>query len=102
MTINEKRFYLLRSYRTIVAAYDIAEEKLHLAQEYFGADHTILNGDSRIFLEQVNEITGGRGFDVTVEAVGIPSTFLNCVDAAAFGGRVVVIGVSKSVKLWCC
>ena len=79
-----------------VTVCDIAEEKLHLTQEYFGADHTILNGDSRIFLEQVNEITGGRGFDVTVEAVGIPSTFLNCVDAAAFGGRVVVIGVSKS------
>lgn len=34
VTINGKRFYLLRSYRTIVAAYDIEEEKLYIRGYY--------------------------------------------------------------------
>ena len=34
-------------------------------------------------------------FDVAIEAVGLPSTFQNCIDAACFGGRVVLIGVGK-------
>lgn len=58
-------------------------------------DHIIVNKDNNTFLEKVEELTGGNNFDVTVEAVGLPSTFLNCIDAAAFGGRVVVIGVAK-------
>ena len=37
----------------------------------------------------------GNGFDVAIEAVGLPSTFQSAVDAAAFGGRVVLIGVGK-------
>lgn len=32
---------------------------------------------------------------MTVECVGLPSTFQNCLDAACFGGRVALIGVSK-------
>ena len=40
-------------------------------------------------------ITGGSGFDVTIEAVGLPSTFQNCIDAACFGGRMALIGVGK-------
>ena len=74
---------------------DIAEEKLQYAQEHFQVDHIIVNKDNNTFLERVEELTGGNNFDVTVEAVGLPSTFLNCIDAAAFGGRVVVIGVAK-------
>lgn len=32
---------------------------------------------------------------MTIEAVGLPNTFQNCLDAACFGARVVLIGVSK-------
>ena len=32
---------------------------------------------------------------MTIEAVGLPSTFQNCIDAAAFGGNVVLIGIGK-------
>ncbi len=45
--------------------------------------------------EEVRRITNGNGFDVTIEAVGLPSTFQNCIDCAAYGGRVVLIGVGK-------
>jgi 2-desacetyl-2-hydroxyethyl bacteriochlorophyllide A dehydrogenase len=73
---------------------DLAEKKLEYAKE-FGVDGIILNDSPENFEERVNKITNGNGFDVTIEAVGLPSTFQNCIDAAAFGGRVVLIGVGK-------
>lgn len=73
---------------------DVSEEKLKLALE-FGVDGTILNDSPESFDRQVEKITDGNGFDVTIEAVGLPSTFQNCIDAACFGGRMVLIGVGK-------
>ena len=56
----------------------------------------IKNDSEENFAKCVEEITGNHhGFDVCIEAVGLPSTFQNCIDAAAFGGRVVLIGVGK-------
>lgn len=74
---------------------DIAEKKMNYAIETFGLDGGILNDNHADFIQKVEEITGGNYFDVTIEAVGLPSTFLNCIEAAAFGARVVQIGVGK-------
>lgn len=74
---------------------DVAPEKLAYARETLGFKGTILNSSQGAFDEQVKEITDGNGFDVTVEAVGLPSTFLDCINAACFGGRMIQIGVSK-------
>ena len=74
---------------------DIAPKKLDHAVEIFDLAGRILNDSPEHFAEQVQEITNGNGFDVTIEAVGLPATFLSCVDAAAFGGRVVQVGVGK-------
>lgn len=73
---------------------DVSEGKLEMARE-FGVHGTILNDTPEHFEEKVKTITGGNGFDVTIEAVGLPSTFQNCIDGACFGGRVVLIGVGK-------
>lgn len=73
---------------------DVAQGKLEYAKQ-FGIDGTLLNDSAEHFAQQVKDITNGDGFDVTIEAVGLPSTFQNCIDAAAFGGRVVLIGVGK-------
>ncbi|WP_371381205.1 zinc-binding alcohol dehydrogenase family protein [Sporomusa aerivorans] len=73
---------------------DTQQEKLNYALQ-LGADGAILNDSPENFTAKVNEITKGNGFDVTIEAVGLPSTFQNCIDAAAFGGRVVLIGIAK-------
>ena len=44
----------------------------------------IKNDSEEEFMNRVNEITGEHhGFDVCIEAVGLPSTFQNCIDAAA-------------------
>jgi len=73
---------------------DVAQPKLDYARE-LGVDGTILNSSPEALQKAVDEITCGGGFDVAIEAVGLPSTFQNCIDAAAFGGRVVLIGVGK-------
>jgi threonine dehydrogenase-like Zn-dependent dehydrogenase len=77
-----------------VAMADIAEKKLSYAKD-LGVDEIILNTSKEVFDEKVKELTEGNGFDVCIEAVGLPSTFLDCIDAACFGGRVVQIGVGK-------
>lgn len=74
---------------------DIAKQKLDYAYKEFNLDGIILNDSPENFESQVSDITNGNGFDVTIEAVGLPSTFQNCIDAATFGGRVVLIGVGK-------
>lgn len=73
---------------------DVSEGKLKMAEE-FGVDGTLLNDSQENFDKRVAELTNGEGFDVTIEAVGLPSTFQNCIDACAFGGRMVLIGVGK-------
>ena len=83
---------------------DILPEKLKHDVESFGFAGSICNDSPEALMEGVERITGSRvvngkkvlnGFDVTAEAVGLPSTFQNAIDAVAFGGRVALIGVSK-------
>jgi 2-desacetyl-2-hydroxyethyl bacteriochlorophyllide A dehydrogenase len=75
---------------------DVAESKLEIAGREFGIHHTILNDVPETFIEKIQEITNGEGFDVVMEAVGIPETFQNSLDAAAVGGKVVSIGTGKA------
>ncbi|BDA83130.1 sorbitol dehydrogenase [Aureimonas sp. SA4125] len=77
-----------------VTALDIAADKLALACD-FGAAHSIdaASGDKA---EAVQRITGGDGFDVVIEAVGVPETFTEAIDFACFCGRVVYIGYCKA------
>jgi 2-desacetyl-2-hydroxyethyl bacteriochlorophyllide A dehydrogenase len=53
-----------------------------------GADHALEPGDRLV--SEVSELTDGRGVDVAIEASGSPAALQSCVDAAAFGGTVVV------------
>ena len=45
--------------------------------------------------ERLQEITGGAGPDVVIEAVGAPVTYQMAVNEVAFTGRVVCIGYAK-------
>lgn len=74
---------------------DVVEDKLKMVVENFGLDGYILNDSKDNFKEKVNIITNGDGFDVCLEAVGLASTFQLCIESVAFGGNVVLIGVSK-------
>ena len=74
---------------------DVAKAKIDYALNNFDIDGVILNKDHDEFLAKCAEITHGRGFDVAIEAVGLPITFQSCIDAVSYAGRVVVIGIGK-------
>jgi threonine dehydrogenase-like Zn-dependent dehydrogenase len=76
-------------------AIDIDDAKLRIAREA-GAAHTI-NASTEPLHEKLQELTGGHGPDVAIEAVGIPATFTECVEEVAFTGRVVYIGYAKDL-----
>lgn len=82
-----------QTYGAVVTIADVSTEKLEFAKG-FNVDHTILSNDT--FMDQVMKITNGDGYDVVVEAVGLPATFQNCIEAASFGGTMIQIGVGKS------
>ena len=43
--------------------------------------------------EQVAQATGGRGFDVVIEAAGAPAAMASAFPIAAHGGRIVFVGI---------
>jgi alcohol dehydrogenase len=51
-------------------------------------------------VEEIMKLTGSRGVDVAIEAVGVPATFAICQSIIAAGGHIANIGVhGKSVEL---
>jgi len=76
-----------------VSAVDVGDEKLALARR-LGAAYTI-NSSKEDLEGRIAAITGGRGADVVIEAVGRPETYTASIAAAAFTGRVVYIGYAK-------
>lgn len=73
---------------------DISEEKLDYARA-MGIERCIVNHSKEELLEAAAGATNGDFFDVCIEAAGVPESFVSCIDAAAFQGRVVDVGVSK-------
>ena len=61
-----------------IIAIDLADARLARALD-FGADVVINNGEEDA-LARVMEITGGRGVDTAIEAVGVPETFELCTE----------------------
>lgn len=72
---------------------DMMPNRLDKALEIGAAG--IIRTDKEDFAQRVKEITNGDGFDVCIECVGLPQTFQNCIDAAAFRGRIGLVGVGK-------
>ncbi|MBI2412692.1 MAG: zinc-dependent alcohol dehydrogenase family protein [Deltaproteobacteria bacterium] len=70
---------------------DVDDERLKRARS-FGATHTV-NTAKENAEESVMELTGGRGVDAAIEAVGIPKTFELCESIVAAGGHIANIGV---------
>ncbi|WP_426562611.1 zinc-dependent alcohol dehydrogenase family protein [Angustibacter sp. McL0619] len=81
-----------------VIAIDYDENRLGVAKQV-GATHCLNAGDPDV-VAQVMAHTDGFGVDVAVEAVGVPATFLMCVDLVRPGGNVANVGVhGKAVEL---
>ena len=70
---------------------DLDDNRLAVAK-HFGATATV-NSAAGDAAQQVMTLTGGRGVDAAIEAVGIPATFRLCEDIVAPGGTIANIGV---------
>ena len=75
-----------------IIAVDANNFRLGVAKEQGIADVT-LNPMEVDVTEEILKLTGGRGADVTIEAVGIEPTFNMALNAVRPGGNVSVIGV---------
>lgn len=77
---------------------DLDANRLEIAKR-FGATSTI-NSTAGDVADAVMKITGGRGVDTAIEAVGIPATFELCEKIVTPGGVIANIGVhGKKVDL---
>ena len=76
-----------------VLALDPEPERLLLAQK---AGAIPVNVRERHAQMAVHELTGGRGADVVIEAVGTPAAFESAVDVVRRGGTIVVVGMYTS------
>ncbi|AOW94118.1 S-(hydroxymethyl)mycothiol dehydrogenase [Rhodococcus sp. WMMA185] len=74
-----------------IIAIDRDDKKLDWAKD-LGATHTI-NGSTVDVVEAVQELTGGFGADVVVDAVGRPETWKQAFYARDLAGTVVLVGV---------
>ncbi len=77
-----------------IIALDIDDRKLENAQQ-FGATHTVntkdLDHDGVV--AAIQDLTGGFGADVVVDAVGIPATYKQAFYGRDLAGTVVLVGV---------
>ncbi|QRI63984.1 GNAT family N-acetyltransferase [Shinella sp. PSBB067] len=70
---------------------DLDENRLAVAQR-FGATRTV-RASGEEAARQVLALTGGKGVDTAIEAVGIPVTFELCQEIIAPGGVIANVGV---------
>jgi S-(hydroxymethyl)mycothiol dehydrogenase len=74
-----------------IIAVDLDDRKLEWAKD-FGATHTV-NSRERDAVAAIQELTGGFGADVVVDAVGRPETYKQAFYARDLAGTVVLVGV---------
>jgi alcohol dehydrogenase len=77
---------------------DLDDNRLAVAK-HFGATSTVNSTDGKA-VEAIMKMTGKRGVDTAIEAVGVPATFELCEKIVAPGGVIANIGVhGKKVDL---
>ncbi|MGD0190902.1 MAG: zinc-dependent alcohol dehydrogenase family protein [Rhizomicrobium sp.] len=70
---------------------DLDDNRLEVSLR-FGATTIVNNTDGKA-VEKILKMTGGRGVDTAIEAVGVPASFITCEDIVAPGGIIANIGV---------
>ena len=76
---------------TTIIAVDTASEKEAIARE-FGATHFCIADDTT--LQNIRDLTGGRGAEHVFEAVGLPSIQEAALEAVRPGGMLTLVGLS--------
>ena len=76
---------------SVIIMIDVDDNRLEVSKR-FGATATV-NSSGGTAAEKVMQLSGGRGVDTAIEAVGIPATFNLCEELVAPGGTIANIGV---------
>ena len=76
---------------TTIIAVDTDDQKLEWARG-FGATHTV-NARNNDVVAKIQDLTGGFGADVVIEAVGRPETYQQGFYARDLAGTLVLVGV---------
>jgi L-iditol 2-dehydrogenase len=83
---------------TSIIAIDMEAEKLALAKE-LGAHHSFMPADPAL-QKTVMELTGNRGVDIAIEAVGITATIQHAITLLRKGGTLTLLGnISPEVTI---
>jgi threonine dehydrogenase-like Zn-dependent dehydrogenase len=76
---------------SLIIGVDAIEKRLNLSRE-MGADE-VIDFTQEDPVAAIKRLTGGRGVDVAIEALGKPETFQWCLEATRPGGIVSSLGV---------
>jgi alcohol dehydrogenase len=76
---------------SLIIGVDSIEKRLHLSRQ-MGADE-VIDFTQEDPVAAIKRLTGGRGVDVAIEALGTQQTFQSCLDATRPGGIVSSLGV---------
>jgi threonine dehydrogenase-like Zn-dependent dehydrogenase len=76
-----------------VIGIDVDDGKLKTARKAGAAEG--INSKTSNAHERLMALTDGRGPDVVIEAIGLPTTYRAAVEEVAYAGRVVYIGWAK-------
>jgi alcohol dehydrogenase len=74
-----------------IISIDLDDHRLEVAKK-LGATQTVNSSDGKA-VEAVMRLTGGRGVDTAIEAVGVAATFAICEGIVTAGGVLANIGV---------
>lgn len=74
-------------------AIDVDDAKLEIARKAGATD--LVRSSKEDLHQRLSELTGGRGPDCIIEAIGLAQTFRASVEEVAFTGRIVYIGYAK-------
>ena len=77
-----------------IIAVDLLESRLEHAKR-FGATH-VVNASAGDPVEQIRDLTGGRGVDYAFEVVGLPITMRQAYDSLAKRGVAMVVGITPT------
>jgi L-iditol 2-dehydrogenase len=73
-----------------IVVFDVVPDKLRLAR--LMQVEQVFDARESPPVRVVEELTGGQGADVCIDAAGVPSTTIHALQATRRGGRVVILG----------
>lgn len=86
-----------RSFGAKVVAVDLNDKRLESAK-HFGAEYLLNPREDNVYV-QINEITGGKGFDKVIECSGNRNAILMAINSLKLRGRLVQVGVCPKLEI---